>query len=125
MKINQKNLYTKLVISIILLGVIFMQSGCTGQRMYSQNRSYTYIDPVCGTKVEPDTELKQEYDGRTYYFSSPECLEVFKQNPGRYVQNPNRNYDQMGINHMGWWGPILGGIMVVGMVAAMVIGVNH
>lgn len=102
-----------------------MQTGCAGPRMYSQYNDQNYIDPVCGTTVEPDTELKHEYDGRTYYFSSTECLTVFKQNPGRYAQNPNQNNGHMGIGNLGWWGPVVAGIMVVGMLTAMVVGVNH
>jgi Cu+-exporting ATPase len=39
------------------------------------------IDPVCGMEVDPDTDLKSEYKGSTYYFCHPSCLERFNADP--------------------------------------------
>ncbi len=39
------------------------------------------IDPVCGMDVDPDTDLKTEYRGKTYYFCNPICLERFQADP--------------------------------------------
>jgi Cu+-exporting ATPase len=39
------------------------------------------IDPVCGMEVDPDTDLKAEYRGTTYYFCNPVCLERFQTDP--------------------------------------------
>jgi P-type Cu+ transporter len=39
------------------------------------------IDPVCGMDVEPDTNLRAEYQGSTYYFCHPSCLEKFTADP--------------------------------------------
>lgn len=120
-----KKLQKKLLAGTILLGVMLMQISCSGTRMYSESTAHAYIDPVCGTTVKADTELQYEYEGRIYYFGSAECLAVFKQNPARFTQNQNRHHGHMGMNRLGWWGPALGVIMVVGMVGAMMIGVNH
>ncbi len=40
-------------------------------------------DPVCGKKV--GTDIKEEYDGREYFFCSEECRQEFIKNPGKYV----------------------------------------
>jgi Cu+-exporting ATPase len=39
------------------------------------------IDPVCGMEVDPGTDLKTDYQGTTYYFCHPSCLERFKGDP--------------------------------------------
>lgn len=52
------------------------------------------IDPVCGKKVGKGAGFEKEnraaatyrYKGKTYLFCSEECLEKFKENPGKYVK---------------------------------------
>jgi P-type Cu+ transporter len=39
------------------------------------------IDPVCGMEVDPDTDLRTDYLGQTYYFCNPSCLERFRADP--------------------------------------------
>ena len=47
----------------------------------------TYIDPVCGMEVTPETATDSaEYDGVTYYFDSPGCRASFEAAPERYVR---------------------------------------
>ncbi len=42
-------------------------------------------DPVCGMMVdERKTNLKSEYEGRTFYFCSPNCKKTFDSDPRRY-----------------------------------------
>jgi trehalose synthase len=43
-------------------------------------------DPVCGMKVEPSRDLAVEHEGRTIYFCSAECRQIFRSNPGRFGQ---------------------------------------
>ena len=48
------------------------------------------LDPVCGMTVDPATAAgSTTYEGRTYYFCSPRCLERFRADPGRYVGGPS------------------------------------
>lgn len=43
------------------------------------------IDPVCGMEVEPHTAAENAaFKGKTYYFCSSSCAEVFEQDPERY-----------------------------------------
>ncbi|CAG0983014.1 Copper-transporting P-type ATPase [Anaerolineales bacterium] len=43
------------------------------------------VDPVCGTKLNPDTvKYKYRYLGRTYYFCSFDCTIIFDEEPERY-----------------------------------------
>jgi YHS domain-containing protein len=46
------------------------------------------IDPVCGVKVDTTAPgvLKEEYQGKTYFFSSPSCRDSFVKDPGKYVK---------------------------------------
>ena len=44
------------------------------------------IDPVCRMEVIPFQSVgKSEYEGRTYYFCSPACKQLFEQNPRQYT----------------------------------------
>jgi Cu+-exporting ATPase len=44
------------------------------------------IDPVCGMTVDPRHAAGSAvYDGRTFYFCSPHCLEKFQADPPRYL----------------------------------------
>jgi YHS domain-containing protein len=48
----------------------------------------TYVDPVCGMDVEPETAAgKSEYKGQTYYFCSPGCKRSFDKDPEKYLQH--------------------------------------
>ena len=43
-------------------------------------------DPVCGMTFEPlNAAAKMEYEGQTYYFCNPGCMEKFRQDPESYL----------------------------------------
>ena len=42
-------------------------------------------DPVCGMCVDREKGFKKEYEGRTYYFCSSHCQEIFEKEPQKYV----------------------------------------
>lgn len=44
----------------------------------------TAIDPVCGAEVQKNTAFKEEYEGKSYYFCSKRCKEIFKKGPSKY-----------------------------------------
>ena len=47
--------------------------------------SETAIDPVCGMTVDIATaKYKHTFEGSTWYFCNPRCLEKFAADPGRY-----------------------------------------
>ncbi len=50
--------------------------------------SAEFIDPVCGMSVDPNTELKTDYQQQTYYFCNPSCLDKFKADPEFYLIPP-------------------------------------
>jgi Cu+-exporting ATPase len=43
------------------------------------------IDPVCGMEVDPATDLRTDYNGQTYYFCNPSCLERFTADPESFL----------------------------------------
>ncbi len=46
----------------------------------------TFKDPVCKMDVDPATAAGQfEYEGTTYYFCNPRCLERFRAEPRKYL----------------------------------------
>ncbi len=45
----------------------------------------TAIDPVCGMSVKTSTNLKTDYQGQTYYFCNPSCVDKFKNDPESYL----------------------------------------
>lgn len=49
-------------------------------------RPSTVQDPVCRMDVDPATAAgKYEYEGTTYYFCNPRCLERFRADPRKYL----------------------------------------
>ena len=42
------------------------------------------IDVVCGMKVKESTDLKSEFQGKTFYFCSSHCKAEFDKNPLKY-----------------------------------------
>jgi YHS domain-containing protein len=49
----------------------------------------TEIDPVCGLEIDADRArelgLSLEYEGRTYAFCTPPCMNGFLQHPTAYA----------------------------------------
>lgn len=44
-------------------------------------------DPVCGMVVMPESaEGKAEYQGKTYYFCSDQCMRQFQADPAKYAK---------------------------------------
>jgi YHS domain-containing protein len=43
------------------------------------------IDVVCNMPVNPQTALKTEYQGKTYYFCQQDCKDNFEASPGSYA----------------------------------------
>ncbi|HEY3885741.1 MAG TPA: YHS domain-containing protein, partial [Vicinamibacterales bacterium] len=48
-------------------------------------RAAEAIDPVCGMSVDTSTDLRADYQGTTYFFCHPSCLEKFKEHPRQYL----------------------------------------
>lgn len=50
-------------------------------------------DPVCGMQG-PISKAREstEYHGRVYHFCSTKCLELFKQNPERYIDGGGHHH---------------------------------
>lgn len=49
-------------------------------------RTKTVKDPVCGMRVDPETAAAHAgHAGRTYYFCSKNCADLFKAHPARYA----------------------------------------
>ncbi|MDD3579932.1 MAG: heavy metal translocating P-type ATPase [Desulfobacca sp.] len=44
------------------------------------------LDPVCGMRVRPNSPFRIQYEGQDFAFCSPRCLELFQNQPGRYLE---------------------------------------
>src|SRR5687767_9453859 len=45
------------------------------------------IDPICGMTVDPATAAgRHDYDGKTFWFCSQQCLDKFRADPARYAK---------------------------------------
>ena len=64
---------------------------CNGHEKHHHSNSVhggadqTEIDPVCGMSVDTSTDLKTDYQDKTYYFCNSSCLEKFKKDPETYL----------------------------------------
>ena len=47
-------------------------------------------DPVCGMTVNPNTAIKESYNGQTYYFDTEDCAKKFRGNPQAYIPGSQR-----------------------------------
>jgi Cu+-exporting ATPase len=55
----------------------------------STKQEMLVIDPVCGMSVEPESAAgSYEHEGKTYYFCSRGCLEKFRAEPARFLNQP-------------------------------------
>ena len=46
-------------------------------------------DPVCGMLVDPgEAAGPRSFDGKTFYFCSPDCLAKFDKSPQHYAAAP-------------------------------------
>lgn len=53
-------------------------------RRQVQQRNVT--DPVCGLQVDPRTApFTSTFQGKTYYFTDPDCKRMFDEDPAAYV----------------------------------------
>jgi Cu+-exporting ATPase len=51
-------------------------------------------DPVCGMTVDPDRAAGSTvYEGKTYYFCNPRCLQTFQADPERYLKPEPATHD--------------------------------
>ena len=65
--------------------------------MAIDDRAVEQIDPVCGMTVDPSAAAgSAEYQGRTYYFCHPSCLERFKAHPEEFVDGNKRSTSTVG-----------------------------
>ncbi|MGD9570076.1 MAG: YHS domain-containing protein [Sedimentibacter sp.] len=55
-------------------------SGHKGNDMQNGNQIQMAVDPVCGMYVNPETSIKQNVNGITYYFCSESCRRSFLEN---------------------------------------------
>ncbi|HZD41610.1 MAG TPA: heavy metal translocating P-type ATPase, partial [Terriglobales bacterium] len=54
------------------------------------------IDPVCGMEVDPKAAAgKADYQGKTYYFCNPRCMEKFQADPTEYVDKKDKAQSTM------------------------------
>ena len=54
-----------------------------------------HIDPVCGMSVDPAHAAgSTQYNGKSYYFCHPSCLEKFQKDPEKYLAPKNKEVAQ-------------------------------
>ncbi len=49
-------------------------------------QEHNVTDPVCGLRVDPrEAQFTSTYQGKTYYFTDPDCKRMFDEDPAAYV----------------------------------------
>ena len=55
--------------------------------MKAASEGKNFIDPECGMSVNPETAAGQfDFEGKTYYFCSKNCVTKFRQNPKSFLE---------------------------------------
>ena len=52
-------------------------------------------DPVCGMLVQPDNPQRFTYKGQDFVFCSPRCLELFQNQPERYLEHSDEKPEKL------------------------------
>ena len=84
-------------VGLALLGLLVL-AGCSGQQKSdvqsqqppAQAGTQTVAqvnDPVCGMSVTTGSEYKADYQGKTYYFCSANCRDIFLKDSAKYAVN--------------------------------------
>ena len=69
-----------------IMGSMKSCSGCSPEAPQE-----VYVDPVCMMRThDRDAYIPFEYQGKTYYFCNPKCLEKFRKDPGSYLGKGDR-----------------------------------
>ena len=74
----------------LVIGVIGNSIKVKAKASTSQNKQ-TAVDPVCGMNVETAKAIKTDYRGKTYYFCSPHCQQLFEGSPQEYLETNSKN----------------------------------
>ena len=114
------------IIGSILIGISIALSSCAafqpvdiGPFVSKENTdiSTEIIDPVCGQTIDSlQEELMWQYEGKSYYFYSSECLELFKKTPENYIEiSPRMHHNTANNNVVTWglWGAAAGAMMLI------------
>jgi YHS domain-containing protein len=110
-----------LIILLIWITALLTFTSCSSSRIdLAQGQ---HVDPVCGIVVSEQSAINYNYMENTYYFDSEQCLTVFRKNPEKFQNTQQKRRSTNGM-HMGW-APISGIVMVLGMTAAMIVGISH
>ncbi|HEY3362895.1 MAG TPA: YHS domain-containing protein [Methanosarcina sp.] len=60
----------------------------------TDSTSSTVVDPVCKMEIDENTvEFKSEYKGTTYYFCALSCKQEFDENPEKYINSKDTEYE--------------------------------
>jgi len=91
---------SKIVLVLVSAGLLILLNGSTvvqaedmpeGSTVTSGAAESTNVGnricPVSGEKINEDTKATYEYEGKTYNFCCPMCIEEFKKDPGKYIKN--------------------------------------
>jgi YHS domain-containing protein len=122
----KKLIVKQILIGSILIGISIALSSCAafqpvdiGPFVSNENPdiSTEIIDPVCGQTIDTlQEELMWQYEGKSYYFYSSECLELFKKAPENYIEiSPRVHHNTANNNVVTWglWGAAAGAMMLI------------
>jgi YHS domain-containing protein len=114
------------IVGFLLFGISIALSSCAAFRPVDVGLFVTdkkvdvsteILDPVCGQTIEsPQDELIWQFEGKSYYFYSSECLELFKKAPENYIERSPKEHHRTANNNAitwGFWGAAAGAMMLI------------
>lgn len=69
----------------MFLALLLSACLCLAQGVSSSEAAEKVFDPVCGMKIDKETAVQAEYDGKTYCFCSEACFKKFESDPDNYA----------------------------------------
>lgn len=80
----KKSMFNILVAGFIALSPVISDAMMCGGMMGGNTGDK--ICPVSGEKIHEKTAATYKYEGKTYNFCCPMCIEEFKKNPAKYIE---------------------------------------
>lgn len=100
------------IIYLLVWGALFyfMMRFCCGGGMMGGGKGHEHggkaeskglgpFDPVCGMDVSDRTPITVQFEGKTYYFCSTVCKNVFEKEPYKYASAKEKQLKETGGCH--------------------------
>lgn len=84
-----------MVMSLVNVSMIVAAEDLNESKGEIKSEDTTKVCPICGPEegMTGKDDFSYEYQGRTYYFCSQDCLNIFQENPEKFSKKMEEDMD--------------------------------